>query len=362
MQKRIYSIVSGTGSYIPPIVIKNEHFLKNEFYDQKGNKIELPNEEIISKFEAITDIRERRYTRNDQSASDIASIAAERAIENAGIDKESFDYIIVGHNLGDVSIDNNEIDVMPSLASRIKEKLGIHNPKTVAYDIIFGCPGWLQCVIQADYYIRSGDAKRVLVIGTDTLSKMCDPHDRDSMIYADGAGATILEGIESDKPVGILSHLTRTDSFGQAYNLWLGKSFKPGLHDARLYLKMNGRKLYNYALTTVPPTVKECLDKANLTLQDVKKVLIHQANAKMDEAILKRIFDLYNIETVPENVMPMTISKLGNSSTATVPTLLDFILTGKMPEHELKPGQIAVFASVGAGMNINCVVYKFPES
>jgi 3-oxoacyl-[acyl-carrier-protein] synthase III len=362
MQKKIYSIIIGTGSYIPPRIIKNDQFLKNVFYDSKGNRIEVPNEEIISKFEAITEIQERRYTKDDQSSSDIGSIAAERAIENAKIDKESLDYIIVGHNLGDVSKTNNEIDIMPSLASRIKEKLGITNPKTVAYDIIFGCPGWLQGVIQADYYLRSGDAKRVLVIGSETLSKKCDPHDRDSMIYADGSGATILEGIESDTPVGILSHLTRTDSFGQAYNLWFGKSFNPDKNDNKLYLKMNGRKLYNYALTTVPSVVKECLEKANISLDDVKKVLIHQANAKMDDAILGRIFGLYDRKEIPDAIMPMTISKLGNSSTATVPTLLDFILTGKMPEHELKQGDVAVFASVGAGMNINCFIYKFPEN
>jgi 3-oxoacyl-[acyl-carrier-protein] synthase III len=309
MQTKIYSIITGTGSYIPSRIIKNEHFLKNEFYDSKGNRIEVPNEEIISKFEAITEIQERRYTRDDQTSSDIGSIAAERAIESAGIDKESLDYIIVGHNLGDVDKENCEIDIMPSLASRIKEKLGIINPRTVAYDIIFGCPGWVQGVIQADYYIRSGDAKRVMIIGSETLSKKCDPHDRDSMIYADGAGATIFEGFESDTPVGILSHSTRTDSHGQAYNLWFGKSFNPDIDNNKLYLKMNGRKLYNYALTTVPMVVKECLEKATLSIEDVNKVLIHQANAKMDDAILGRIFGLYDRKEIPENVMPMTISK-----------------------------------------------------
>lgn len=201
-----------------------------------------------------------------------------------------------------------------------------------------------------------------MVIGSETLSKKCDPHDRDSMIYADGAGATILEGVQSDTPVGILSHLTRTDSFGQAFNLWFGKSFNPDLNDNKLYLKMNGRKLYNYALTTVPMVVKECLEKAGLSIGDVKKVLIHQANAKMDDAILVRLFGLYDRKDIPENVMPMTISKLGNSSTATVPTLLDYILKGKMPEHQLNKGDVAVFASVGAGMNINCFIYRFPEA
>jgi 3-oxoacyl-[acyl-carrier-protein] synthase III len=361
MQKRIYTIITGTGSYVPSKIIKNEYFLKNDFYDQKGEKIDITNEEIISKFEAITEIKERRYVEDDLTSSDIGSIAAEKAIINAGIDKETHDYIIVGHDLGDVRSDISHIDIIPSLASRIKEKLGINNPKTVAYDIIFGCPGWLQGVIQADYFIRSGDAKRILVIGAETLSKMCDPHDRDSMIYADGAGATILQGVESSIPVGILSHSTRTDSAGQVYNLWLGKSYNADITGKEIFLKMNGRKLYNYALSTVPQVVKECLEKASITLEDVKKVLIHQANAKMDDAILNRIFRLYNKTSIPDDIMPMTISWLGNSSTATVPTLLDFILTGKMPGHELKKGQIAIFASVGAGMNINCIVYKLPS-
>lgn len=362
MQKKIYTIIKGTGSYIPRKIVRNDYFLKNEFYDQKGLKIETRNEEIISKLESITDIRERRYTEDGESCSDIGAIAAERAIDNAGIDKETLDYIIVGHNLGNVEASTSQLDILPSLGARIKEKLGIENPKTVAYDIIFGCPGWLQGVIQADYFIRSGDAKRALVIGTETLSKKCDPHDRDSMIYADGAGATILEGHASDTPVGILSHSTRTDSYGQAYNLWLGKSYNPKLTDGKIYLKMNGRRLYNYALSNVPLVVKESLEKANVDPKKVKKILIHQANAKMDEAILQRIFKILDISEVPKNIMPMTISKLGNSSTATVPTLLDFILTGKIQGHELRQGEYAVLASVGAGMSINCAVYKMPEN
>ena len=108
------------------------------------------------------------------------------------------DYILVAHNFGDVTEDNRRSDFVPTLAARVKHKLGIENPTTIAYDLPFGCPGWLQGVIQADYYLRSGDAKRVLVIGAETLSRVCDPHDRDSMIYADGAGAILLEARESD--------------------------------------------------------------------------------------------------------------------------------------------------------------------
>ncbi len=360
MEQRIYTVIVGTGSYIPPRRIKNNAFLNHEFYDTNGNKIDLANEEIIKKFEEITEIRERRYVEENQTASDIAYLAAKDALESSGIDKETLDYIIVAHNFGDIRAGSRQIDILPSLASRVKEKLGIRNPGTVSYDTPFGCPGWLQGVIQANYYLKSGDAKRALIIGTDTLSKISDPHDRDSMIYADGAGAAILEAVESKEPVGILAHVSRTDTVDQAYNLWLGKSNNPQYKGNELFIKMNGRKLYEYALKTVPQVVKESIDKAGIMLNNVKKILIHQANAKMDYAIVKRIFSLYKEIKIPKFILPMTISSLGNSSVATVPTLLNLVMTGRMKNHELLSGHIAVLASVGAGMNINSVIYKVP--
>jgi 3-oxoacyl-[acyl-carrier-protein] synthase-3 len=121
---------------------------------------------------------------------------------------------------------------------------------------------------------------------------------------------------------------------------------------------MNGRKLYQYALETVPLAIKECLEKSNTELNEIKKLLIHQANGKMDDAILKRLYCLYNIDDIPENIMPMTIGWLGNSSVATVPTLLDLILKDKLKPHKISDGDILVFASVGAGMNINTLIYK----
>ncbi len=359
--KKTYSIIIGTGSYIPEKVVRNTDFLDHIFYDAEGNRIEKPSEEIIKKFEEITEIKERRYVNDDQVASDIAYLAAVDALKAADVDKETLDYIIVAHNFGDVRADSRQTDILPSLASRVKEKLRIKNHRTISYDATFGCPGWLQAIIQADYFLKSGDAKRALVIGTDTLSRLRDPYDRDSMIYADGAGAVIVEAVESEEPVGILSHAFRSDTDGNTYNLWLGKSNNPEYRSNELFIKMKGRKLYEYALKTVPVVVKESLDKAGVMLDNVKKILIHQANAKMDDAILKRIFEICKEFKIPRFIMPMTISKLGNSSVATVPTMLNLILTGRLDGHTLESGNIAVFASVGAGMNINSVIYKFPK-
>jgi 3-oxoacyl-[acyl-carrier-protein] synthase III len=359
MSKKFYSVITGTGSYIPSTLISNDNFLKSEFYDSLGKKIETGNQDIIDKFKEITTIKERRYVSEDLVTSDIAYLAALEAIKSSNIDKEELDYIILAHNFGDVKSDNRKSDIVPSLASRVKFKLKIKNPNAVAYDLTFGCPGWLQAVIQADYYIKSGDAKKVLVIGAEILSRVSDPHDRDSMLYADGAGAIVLEAKRTRKPVGILAHSTRSDTLLYSKMLHMDKSFNldiKGRND--LFLKMNGRKLYQYALETVPMAIKDCLDKSKIKIKEIKKVLIHQANGKMDDAILKRLYELFKISKIPENIMPMTIAWLGNSSVATLPTLLDLIMKAKLDKHRINKEDTVVFASVGAGMNINALVYK----
>jgi 3-oxoacyl-[acyl-carrier-protein] synthase III len=355
----IYSIITGTGSCIPEHVQTNNDFLKNSFFESSGKEIDRPNEEIIEKFKDITTIQNRRYALKEQSTSDLAAKAARNALDDSGIDPETLDYVIVAHNFGEARLESARVDVVPSLAARVKHKLGIKNPNAVAYDIIFGCPGWLQAVIQADYFIRSGEAKKILVVGADSLSRISDPHDRDSMLYADGAGATVLEAYESNAPVGILAHATRSDTFLYSGMLFMGPSYNPEYPDKdKLFIKMNGRRLYQYALDNVPVAIKACLDKRDIPLDQIKKVLIHQANGKMDDAILQRLYSLYQLDVNAEEVMPMTISELGNTSVATVPTLYDLIKKGELKKHSLHSGDLIVFASVGAGMSINALVYK----
>jgi 3-oxoacyl-[acyl-carrier-protein] synthase-3 len=359
MKNSIHSIITGTGSYIPSQKVPNSDFLDRTFLNADGEPFDKTNEEIIQKFAEITGIEERRYATDDMLASDMGARAAEKALEAAGIHPDELDYIIVAHNFGDVRPDNRRVDMVPSLASRVKNKIGSTNHNCIAYDLPFGCPGWVQGMIQSDYFLRSGDFSASLVIGTETLSRICDPHDRDSMIYADGAGATVLESRESNESVGILSHSARTDAEEQAFFLRMAPSFNSECDDT-LYLKMDGRKLYQYALSNVPGVVKASLDEAGIGFEDVHKVLIHQANAKMDHAIIKRLARLYDRKEAPDDLMPMTISRLGNTSVATVPTLLDLIERDKMDEHRINSGDHIVLAAVGAGMNINSVVYKVP--
>ncbi len=358
MNKEIYTRIIGTGSYLTPQIVKNSHFLNNEFYELSKKKIDKTNEEIIQKFKEITNIEERRYVAKDQVTSDIAAFAITDACESAGISLDSLDFIIVGHNFGDVYEGNVRSDILPGLANKVKMKLKLKKPSCICHDVISGCPGWTQSMIIADAYIKSGFMKRGVVVGADVLSRISDPHDRDSMIYADGAGATIVEAVESDEPIGILSHSSRSDSVQYASLLTLGESNKPDFGD-ELFVKMIGHKLYIYAINTVPGVVKDSIEKAGLELSDIKKIFIHQANEKMDEAILSNIFKLYGEKNIPEGIMPMSINKLGNSSTGTVPTLLDLVLKGKMEGHEVNKGDYTILVSVGAGMNINSIVYKW---
>ena len=351
------SVITGSGAYIPEIVVKNSDFITNDFFNASGEKIETDSKEIIRKFQEITGINSRRYLRESQSCSDIASIAGKNAIENAGIDPEEIDMIIVAQNFGDVIKGSHQSDNVPSIASRVKHQLGIKNEFCVPYDIIFGCPGWVQGMIQAHMFIQLGEAKKCLVIGSEALSRVVDPNDRDTMIFADGAGAVVLEAKEENEKRGILSHATVSHTRDEKDFLYMGESYKKDDNPTK-YIKMNGHRIYSYALTQVPKAIKYCLDKIDLHLSEVDKILIHQANEKMDEAIVKRLYRAFKLNDVPKGIMPMTIDELGNSSVATVPTLYDMIMRGKMSEHSINKNDIILFASVGAGMNINCIAYK----
>ena len=354
------TVIAATGSHIPSVVVPNEHFLGYDFHGPDQKRIDKSNYEILRQFQSITGIRERRYVPDDLVTTDIAYDAARKALESSGIAGEQLDYIIVAHNFGDIRAGSQRSDLVPALAARVKNRLEIENPRTVAVDVVFGCPGWLQGVIFADSMIRSGDIKRAMVIGAETLSRISDPHDRDSLIYADGAGATIVEARETDEKIGILAHAVRSDTLEHSSMLRMGHSYKDETFLEALFLKMEGRKLYKYALQTVAGSIKECLDRAGVCLEQVKKILIHQANGKMDEAILRALYELHGIKEPPPGIMPMTISWLGNSSVATLPTMLDLIEKGQLEGHTLHSGDNIVFASVGAGMNINAVVYRVP--
>jgi 3-oxoacyl-[acyl-carrier-protein] synthase-3 len=353
------TIITGTGSFIPADRKVNRDFTVHDFYDDQQQRIPSTPEEIVRKFEMITGISARRYAGKEVNTSDMGAIAGELAIQDAGVDRETIDQVIVAHNFGNVNKHTIQSDAVPALASRIKYALGIRNPNCVAYDILFGCPGWIQGVIQADAFFKAGLAKKCLVIGTETLSRVIDYYDRDSMIFSDGAGATVLESKDlPDNGPGIIGSVAQSFVMDEVNYINMGKSYFPDSDPRVRYMKMQGRKVYEFALKVVPAAMKACMEASHVDIRELKKIFIHQANEKMDIAIIKTFYLLYNIKEVPADIMPMNIHELGNSSVATVPTLLDMVKKGVLPNHMLNKGEVILFASVGAGMNINAVCYR----
>ena len=352
------TIIIGSGSYIPKKIISKKDFMDSVFYTDEGDIIEKPNEEIIQKFVEITEIENRRYIEDDEFNSDIGYRAAKEAIADAKIDQENFDYIIYASNFGEVD-KNGMTNFMPSMSARVKNKLGIKNRKCVNYDMIFGCPGWVEAMILADTLIKAKKAKLILVVGSEALSRVTDPFDRNKMIFADGAGAVVVKATE-DENVGIISDSTICDNGVELNYLENAPSLKRDEDQRPLYIRMHGRKIYEYALKYVPDAIKETIDKAGLTIDDIDKILIHQANAKMDYAMISRLHKLYGKTEYDHAIAPMTIQEFGNSSVATIPTMFDLIIKGKMENQNFKEHGNIVFASVGAGMNINAIVYRFP--
>lgn len=354
----INSIIVGTGTYLPKKIVPNIAFTKNQFIKKTGQVVNKASIDIINKLEQISGIKQRRYLADDTNTAQIGAYAGEAAIQDSGVAKEDIDQIIVAHNFGNLPSGECRSYLLPNLAALIKKEIGIKNPKCKAVDLLFGCPGWIEGLIQAHYILQSGRAKNILVIGVDSMSRILDEHDLDSMLFGDGAGAAVLQAEESNEKRGILAEETYSHCEEEVEYLTMGKSNHPE-KNKRLYIKMQGKNVYKYAVNNVPGLVSECLNKASVQIQQVAKFLFHQANEKMIMAIAERIFKQHNYEASAEKVLPLTVQDLGNTSVATVPTMLDLIMKNKMPNHQLHTGDTVVMASVGAGMHCNCLVYKF---
>jgi 3-oxoacyl-[acyl-carrier-protein] synthase-3 len=352
------TIIKGTGSHLPERIIENSFFLNRKFMDEHGNVSPKPTSEIIEKLEAITGIKSRRYISETGDSVPLMVAAAENAIKDAGLDKNEIDGIIVAHNAGNMLEGMNGFHTVPNMAALLKNKLVISNYDCFAYDILFGCPGWLQGVIQAHQAIQMGDAKNVLVVGIEVASRLVDPNDLDSMILADGCGATVISsGGEADQ--GIVAYATYSHAQDDISCIYLDKSYNKEITFPTLF-KMNGKDVYKYATVWVPKVIKKALDKAGLTASDVDMFLFHQANGKMLHAFANNLAQMYSADNLSfEGKIPVTIEFTGNTSVATIPNMLDMILKGNLADYQIKPGMKVVFSSVGAGMHCNALVYQF---
>ncbi|MFT7308733.1 MAG: 3-oxoacyl-[acyl-carrier-protein] synthase-3 [Spirosomataceae bacterium] len=327
--------------------------------DENGVVNPKPTSEIIAKLEAITGIKERRYISEKGDSTPIMVEASLAAIADAGIVKNEIDGIIVAHNAGNMLEGTAGFHTVPNMAALLKNKLEITNYECFAYDILFGCPGWLQGIMQANQAILAGDASNVLVVGIEVASRLLDPHDLDSMILADGCGAAIISKSENDQGAGILSYKTYSHAQEDLSCIYLDKSNNPEIKLPTLF-KMNGRDVYKYATVWVPKVIKQALDKANVPIEEIDMFLFHQANGKMLHAFANNLASMYGIEGLSfEDKIPTTIEFTGNTSVATIPTMLDMIRKEELGNYRIKKGDKVVFASVGAGMHCNAMIYQF---
>ena len=352
------TIISAVGSYLPKKIMPNSAFENNTFYKKDGEKIEKEGSAVLAKLEQISGIRERRFIEDDHDTVELAALAGTKALEDAGMTGEELDGIIVAHDVGNLVHGTPFANTVPNLAAIVKKRLNISNHKCSAFDIMFGCPGWLEGVILAHQRIQCGMANHILVIGVEVVSRRMDPHDLDSMLFGDGAGATVISADKSSEGRGILYAETWSHcNTDETEYIKLGPSNNEEFRDG-LYVKMLGRMVYRYATTKVPDLILTCLDKANLKVADVDKFVLHQANEKMLIVMGQRLFGNDVDPKILEEKIPMTLHTLGNTSVATIPTLLDLMDKGKQGNHKINEGDLVVMASVGAGMHANCVIYR----
>ena len=345
---------------LPEKVIPNSYFSDHEFFSKEGIKIRKPAAEVIAKLEEISGITSRRYISDQEDNVPMIKAAGENAIADAGLNKTQIDGIIVAHNTGNMVPDNpGHWDSVPNLASLAKNILGIKNHECFAYDILFGCPGWVQGLIQAHQAIQNGDANHVLVIGVEVISRVLDPHDLDSMLLGDGCGAVILSKSERDNKAGVLGYATFSHCQEDCHTIYIGKSNNPDFGNTKFF-KMNGREVYRYATKWVPQVIKKGLEKVGKSMDEVDLFLFHQANGKMIEAIGNNISRLFDVDfKVLKERIPITIGFTGNTSVASIPTMLDMIRNKQLDKFEIKDGQLVAMVSVGAGMHCNAILYQF---
>ncbi len=307
--------IIGTGSFLPPTIIDNNELAK----------MVKTNDEWIREHTGIVE----RHIATDETTSYMATEAARLAIENAGIDPKEIGLIL----LATLSAER----ATPSMSCIVQDKIGAVN--ATCFDINAACSGFVYALQTADAYIKAGLVKTVLVIGSETLSKMVDWKDRSTCIlFADGAGAAIV----TEKEQGILSSVTHSDgSKGMSLKCKerSTRNFLNKKKEDKHYIQMIGPDIFKFAVRKVPACIDLLLDRAGLTREDVDYYVLHQANARIVASVSKKM-------EIPMEKFPMNIEHCGNTSSASIPILLDEMNRKGM----LKPGDRIVLCGFGGGL------------
>ncbi len=325
MSKRIYSRIAGTGSYLPEKVLTNADLEK---------MVETSDEWIQTR----TGIRERHIAADGQTTSDLGCQAALRALEAAGIDASQLDMIVVGTTTPDL--------IFPSTACLIQAKLGATG--CPAFDVNAACSGFVFALSVADKFIRSGDARHVLVIGAETLTRIVDWNDRTTcVLFGDGAGAVVLK---ADEETGILSTHLHSDGSKKEL-LWNPVGVSAGFGDSengRGAILMKGNDVFKYAVKALDSVVDETLHANGLDKADLDWLIPHQANLRIIEATAKRL------EMSMDQVV-VTVDKHGNTSSASVPMALDHAVRSGRVER----GQLLLLEAFGGGFTWGSALLRY---
>lgn len=323
MEKRIYSKILGTGSYLPNRVITND--------DIEKMGVETSDEWIFTR----TGIRERHFCTENDTTTSMAKIACERAMEMAGVSADEIDLIVCGTCSPDRSF--------PSVACHLQAQLGVPTG-TPAFDISAACSGFIYALSIADKFVRKGESKKALVIGAEAISRMIDWTDRSTCIlFGDGAGAVVI-GV-SNEP-GIYS--THLHSAGEHADLLYAPHPLVPHQGEKAKIYMEGNTIFKFAVTNLGAIVDETLAANNMTREDVDFLVPHQANYRIIETMAKKL-------DLPMDRVVVTIDKHGNTSAASIPLALDVAVR----ENRVKRGEILLLEAFGGGLTWGSALLKF---
>ncbi|NJW53441.1 3-oxoacyl-ACP synthase III family protein [Salinimicrobium oceani] len=320
--------IIGTGSYVPEKIYTNEYL---ETLVPTSSKW----------IEETLGIKERRIAHNKEVTSDLAYEAGKRAIENAGLDKDHIDLIIVATSTPD--------RLAPSTACIVQDKLQAYN--AVAFDLAAVCSGFLFGMSVASQYVASGVYDNVLVIGADTFSKIVDWKRRDAVFFGDGAGAAVIS--HSNVNGGFLASRLYSDGRGKEHFTIPGggsefpasnETIKEGLH----YFRMNGKEVYNTGTVVLPKAINQVLEDTGLSIEDIDLMIPHQPSIK----ILEKTAEVIGL---PFEKVMTNMDRYANTSGGTIPILLDEVnRAGK-----IKEGDLILFAAVGSGWTYGASLIKW---
>ncbi|MBD3167856.1 MAG: beta-ketoacyl-ACP synthase III [candidate division Zixibacteria bacterium] len=323
----MYAHLIGTGSSVPERVLTNADLEKMVDTDSEW-------------IETRAGIKERRITSDDEWVSDLATEAARKALEHAGMSPKELDLIICATVTGDTT--------MPSAASIVQYNIGAGG---ATYDLGSACPGFLYGLATAKAYIESGMFRNIMVIGAETTSKVVDFTDRNTCIlFGDGAGAVVITATEEEGGImevemesdGALGHLLYLPGMRQRIPVLREKDPVP------LYVKMQGNDLFKYAVKSMADSSVKVLEKGGLGIDDIKYLIPHQANIRIIEATAKRA-------GVPLEKVLINIEKFGNTSSATIPIAFDEAVR----DGRIQKGDALVGVSFGAGLSWGAVLFKW---